>query len=343
MVDREYCLPAEWAPQVAVLLAWPRLAALEPVFVRIAAEVARREDVVITCRDAAVAGHVRGLLAAAGVDLARVRLFEVASDDPWARDHGPWTVIRRGCPLLLDFRFDGWGGRFAAELDDQGSRRLHVLGAFGAEAMASVDLVLAGGSVESDGEGTLLTTRRCLLGPARSGLSQAELERQLGVLLGAERLLWLTHGRLTGDDTGGHVAALVRFTDGGTIVYQSCDDPADPDFVELQAMAAELAGLRTAAGAPYRLVPLPWPRARRGGDGASLPASYANFLILNGAVLVPTYDDPVDVAALAGLRRCFPGREVVGIDARALLGQGGSLHRLAMPLPEPLTLGPGRV
>jgi agmatine deiminase len=110
-------------------------------------------------------------------------------------------------------------------------------------------------------------------------------------------------------------------------VYQSCDDPADPDFVELQAMAAELAGLRTAAGAPYRLVPLPWPRARRGGDGATLPASYANFLILNGAVLVPTYDDPVDVAALAGLRRCFPGREVVGIDARALLGQGGSLHR----------------
>ena len=132
-------------------------AAVEPVFVRIAAEVARREDVVIGCRDAALAGHVRGLLAAAGVDATRVRLHVVASQDTWARDHGPLTVIRRGAPLLLDFTFNGWGGKFAAEQDDQISRRLHALGAFGAEAMASVDLVLEGGSVESDGAGTLLT------------------------------------------------------------------------------------------------------------------------------------------------------------------------------------------
>lgn len=348
-VEPEHILPAEWAPQAGVLLTWPHadsdwrphLAAVEPVFVRIAAEVARREDVVIGCRDAALAGHVRGLLAAAGVDPARVRLHVVASQDTWARDHGPLTVIRRGAPLLLDFTFNGWGGKFAAEQDDQISRRLHALGAFGAEAMASVDLVLEGGSVESDGAGTLLTTRRCLLGPGRSGLSEAELTRQLGVLLGTPRVLWLSHGGLAGDDTDGHIDTLARFTDVETIAYQSCDDPDDPDFVELALMAGELAALRTAAGAPYRLVPLPWPRARRADDGARLPAGYANFLIVNDAVLVPTYADPADVRALASLRACFPGREVVGVDCRALLVQGGSLHCLTMQLPQPLTLGPG--
>lgn len=349
MVDREHCLPAEWAPQVGVLLIWPhadsdggpRLAAIESVFVRVAAEVARREEVVIRCHDAALVGRVRGLLAAAGVDAGRVRLYEVASQDTWAREHGPLTVLRRGCPLLLGFSFAG-GGKSAAELDDAGSRRLHALGAFAAEAMASVDFVLAGGSIETDGDGTLLTTRRGLLGAGGSGLSQAELERRLGALLGVERVLWLGHGRLSGDDTG-YIDRLARFTDGGTIAYQSCDDPADPDFAGLQAMAAELTGLRTAAGAPYRLVPLPWPRARRTGDGAALPAGYANFLILNDAVLVPTYADPADAQALACMRVCFPGREVVGIDCRALLEQGGGLHGLAMQLPEPLMLGPGGV
>ena len=348
MADRPHTLPAEWSPQAGVLLTWPhedsdwrsQLATVEPVFVRIAAEVARREEVVIACRDAALAGRVGGLLAAAGVDAGRVRLHVVASQDTWARDHGPLTVIRRGCPLLLDFSFNGWGGKYAAELDDQISRRLHGLGAFGCEAMASVDLVLEGGSVESDGEGTLLTTRRCLLGPGRSGLSQAELERQLGVLLGVDRVLWLAHGGLAGDDTDGHIDTLARFTDVGTIAYQSCDDADDPDFAGLQAMAAELAALRTVEGAPYRLVALPWPRARQGVDGARLPAGYANFLIVNEAVLVPTYDDPADERALASLAACFPGREVVGVDCRPLLAQGGSLHCLTMQLPRALTLGP---
>lgn len=351
MSERPHRLPAEWEPQAAVMLTWPHadsdwrptLAAVEPVFVRIAAEVARREDVVIACRDAALAGHVRGLLAAAGVDASRVRLHVVASQDTWARDHGPLTVIRRGCPLLLDFTFNGWGGKFAADVDDQISRRLHALGAFGGEAMASVDLVLEGGSIESDGEGTLLTTRRCLLGPGRSGLGEAELERQLGVLLGVDRVLWLTHGGLAGDDTDGHIDTLARFTDARTIAYQSCDDEGDPDFAELEAMAAELAALRTADGSPYRLVPLPWPRARRAADGAPLPAGYANFLIVNEAVLVPTYDDAADERALASLRSCFPDREVVGVDCRPLLAQGGSLHCLTMQLPGPLTLGPGSV
>ncbi len=354
MSDRPYCLPAEWAPQSGVLLTWPHadsdwrplLSAVEPVFVRIAAEVARREDVVIVCNDATLAGRVRGLLADAGVEPGRVRLHVAASQDTWARDHGPITVVRRGCPLLLDFRFDGWGGKYAAQQDDQISRKLHALGAFELAAMASVDLVLEGGSIESDGEGTLLTTRRCLLSPGRGGRSQAELEGQLLALFGLERVLWLEHGQLEGDDTDSHIDTLARFTDPRTIAYQGCDDRDDPHFAELQAMAEELGRLRTLAGASYRLVRLPWPRARYaapGAPGRRLPASYANFLIVNGAVLVPTYDDPADERALASLAACFPGREIVGVDCRTVIEQGGSLHCLTMQLPANLSLGPGTV
>ena len=348
MSERPCILPAEWAPQAGVMLTWPHedsdwrpfLAAVEPVFVRIAAEVARREDVLIACRDAALALRVRGLLAAAGVAAGRARLYAVPTQDTWARDHGPITVVRRGWPLLLDFGFNGWGGKFAADLDDQISRRLHALGAFDGAAMASIELVLEGGSIESDGEGTLLTTRQCLLSSERSGLTEAELTAQLTALFGLERVLWLGHGHLEGDDTDGHIDTLARFTDPGTITYQACDDEEDPHFAGLQAMAGELAAFRTLAGAPYRLVPLPWPRARFAADGSRLPASYANFLIVNGAVLVPTYDDPADARALAAIAGCFPGREVVGIDCLPVIEQYGSLHCLTMQLPLPLSLAP---
>jgi agmatine deiminase len=342
-------LPAEWAPQAGVMLTWPHagtdwrpwLAEVEPVFVEIAAEVARREDLLVACHDAALAGRVRGLLAARGVDRERVRLHAVPTQDTWARDHGPLTVLRGGWPLLLDFGFDGWGGKFDAREDDQISRRLHARRAFGEAALARVDLVLEGGSVESDGEGTLLTTRSCLLDGARNRLGEAELSARLRVLLGAERVLWLAHGRLAGDDTDGHIDTLARFVDPASIAYQSCDDPDDEHFAALQAMAAELAELRRADGEPYRLIPLPWPRPVTSRvDGRRLPAGYANFLILDGAVLVPTYDDPADARALAALRGGFPDREVVGVRCTPLLEQGGSLHCLTMQLPRPLALGP---
>ncbi|HEY0137315.1 MAG TPA: agmatine deiminase family protein, partial [Nannocystis sp.] len=311
------------------------------VFVRIAVEVARREDVLIACRDSELAGRVRMLLRAAGGDLARVHLHAVPTQDTWARDHGPITILRRDLPLLLDFGFNGWGGKFAADQDDQISRRLHALGAFDHAPIARIDLVLEGGSIETDGAGTLLTTRQCLLSATRSGLSEAEITAQLTALFGLERVLWLGHGHLEGDDTDGHIDTLARFTDAATIAYQGCDDPADPHFAGLQAMAGELAALRTLGGAPYRLVPLPWPRARFSAEGERLPASYANFLIINDAVLVPTYDDPADAQALAALAACFPGREVVGIDCLPVIEQYGSLHCLTMQLPQPLSLGPG--
>lgn len=348
MVRETRVLPAEWAPQAGVLLTWPHagsdwraaLPAVEPVFVEIARQIALREPVVIACHDGEVAVRVRALLRAAGGAPARVRLHVAPCDDTWARDHGPITVLEGGAPRVIDFVFNGWGGKFAAERDDAIPTRLHALGAFGDAPLEASRLVLEGGSVESDGQGTILTTAQCLLAPGRNDLDAPALTGLLREVLGATRVLWLHHGALAGDDTDGHIDTLARFCDPRTIAYQACDDPADAHWRELQAMAAELAALRTIDGEPYRLVPLPWPRPRFGVAGGRLPATYANFLIVDGAVLVPTYDDPADAEALARLRAAFPGREVVGVDCRPLIEQGGSLHCLTMQLPRPLALGP---
>ncbi|WP_434423470.1 agmatine deiminase family protein [Nannocystis pusilla] len=349
MVEETRVLPAEWAPQAGVLLTWPHadsdwgptLRQVEPVFVEIARQIALREVAVIACHDAALAAHVRALLRRAGVDDARALLHAAPSDDTWARDHGPLTVMVDGAPRVLDFVFNGWGGKFAASRDDVIPQRLHALGAFAAAPLEIVPLVLEGGSVESDGEGTILTTERCLLSDHRSGLDAPAIEAALRRHLGANRVLWLRRGWLEGDDTDGHIDTLARFCDARTIAYQSCTDTADSHWEELQAMAAELAALRTLSGEPYELLPLPWPRPRFGLGGRRLPATYANFLVIDGAVLVPTYDDPADAEALSRLAGVFPGREVVGIDCLPLIEQGGSLHCLTMQLPRPLCLGPG--
>lgn len=340
-------LPAEWAPQAGVMLTWPHagtdwapaLPRVLPVFVEIARQVALRELVVVACHDATVAAEVRALLGAAGVDPARLRLHVAPCDDTWARDHGPITVLEDGAPRVIDFAFNGWGGKFAATQDDAIPARLHALGAFGGAPLELCPLVLEGGSVESDGLGTILTTAQCLLAPGRNDLGEAALTAALRERLGAARVLWLRRGQLDGDDTDGHIDTLARFCDPRTIAYQACDDPADRHHAELAAMADELAALRTADGEPYALVPLPWPRARFDVQGRRLPATYANFLIVDGAVLVPTYDDAADAEALARLQAALQ-REAVGIDCRALIEQGGSLHCLTMQLPRPLALGP---
>lgn len=336
-------LPPEWAPQSGVMLTWPhphgdwasRLATVEPVFVAIAREVARRERVLISCYDEAHGRDVQGALTAGGVAMDSVRLFVAESNDTWARDHGPITVLADHRPLLLDFEFNGWGRKYRADLDNTLTRRLHAAGAFGATAIEPVELVLEGGSIEVDGEGTLLTTSRCLLSPARNPkLSRPQIETRLKSLLGVTRILWLDHGYLAGDDTDSHIDTLARLCDAHTIAYVACDDPHDEHYPELKAMEAELKALRTASGAPYRLVALPWPRVRLNEDGERLPATYANFLIINGAVLVPTYDDPADARALSALATCFPDREIVPVPCLPLIFQYGSLHCVTMQLPE---------
>ena len=336
-------LPAEWMPQSGVMLTWPRRESpwgaqrpsVEAVFLRLAAEIARRELVLIVIEDERERARIMQELRGQGTDPDKLRFATAPSNDVWARDHGPIVVWRGAQTVLLDFRFNGWGRKYASDEDDRITRRLHDQGVFGRHAREPVDLVLEGGSIESDGTGTLLTTARCLLSPTRNPkLARNGVEEQLAAWLGARRVLWLEHGFLAGDDTDSHVDTLARFCDPKTIAYVSCEDPGDEHYDELSAMGAELAALRTAAGKPYRLVPLPWPRARLEDSGERLPATYANFLIINGAVLVPLYDDPADGEALTRLAACFPGREIVGIPALPLIRQYGSVHCVTMQLPK---------
>jgi agmatine deiminase len=340
-------LPPEWAPQSGVQLSWPHadsdwapvLAEVEPVFTEIARQIARHEIVLVACHDEALRAQVAARLRAAGVPATRMRLHVAPANDTWARDHGPVTVLCRGEATLLDFGFNGWGGKYPHDLDNLITGRLHAQGAFGDTPLEIVPLVLEGGSIEVDGSGTLLTTARCLLAPTRNpALSRAQLEQQLAGLLGLTRFLWLEHGYLAGDDTDSHVDTLARLCDAGTIAYVSCDDSQDEHYAELNAMERELQAFRTANGAPYRLVPLPWPGAKYDADGARLPATYANFLVINGAVLVPTYRDPADDQALARVRECFPGREIIGIDCLPLIHQHGSLHCVTMQIPAEVVL-----
>lgn len=334
-------LPPEWAPQSSVMLTWPRrdgdfarhFEAVERNFIAIAVAIGRCENLHVN-----VAQDAPGLaarLVAAGVPNQRLQVYAMPNDDVWARDHGPITVVRDGKLLHLDFTFNGWGGKFPAERDNALTGRLIAADAWKAP-VETVDFVLEGGAIEVDGAGSLLTTERCLLAPTRNpALDRAAIEQVLKDRFGVSRILWLRHGDLLGDDTDGHIDTIARFCDARTIVYQGCEDRDDPHYADLAAMAEELAALRTTEGKPYKLVALPLPAALYDpDDGRRLPAGYANFLILNGAVLVPVYGDAKnDAVALERLRPCFPDREVVPIECRALIHQYGSLHCVTMQIP----------
>jgi agmatine/peptidylarginine deiminase len=340
-------LPAEWEPQAAVLLTWPHpdtdwapeLAQVEAVYRRIATLIARRQTLLVVCFDEAHREHVGDQLAAAGVPPAAARLAVAPSNDTWARDHGPLTVLDGGGePRLMDFRFNGWGGKHPADLDDRITARLHADGWLGAAPLEHSQLVLEGGAIDTDGAGSLLAVRRTLVDPARNpGWSQAAIEAELRARLGVRRCLWLAHGQLDGDDTDGHIDTLARFCTPDTICHVSAHPAASrAEQDALGAMLAELQALRRTDGSPYRLLALPAPRPIAGAGGAPLPGGYANFLIINGAVLVPTYDDPADEVAITRLAATFPGRVMAAVDCRALIRQGGSLHCITMQLPAAL-------
>ncbi|MBI5443911.1 MAG: agmatine deiminase family protein [Deltaproteobacteria bacterium] len=338
-------LPAEWEPQDGVLLAWPHegtdwapyLPAVEEVFLQIVVQVSRFEEVLVVVPDGAdLEPRFRG----AGARTDRVRTCAVPTNDTWARDFGPITVLGPGGPVLLDFGFNGWGLKFACDRDNRVTRRLREGGAFGATPLRTVGLVLEGGSVESDGRGTVLTTEACLLGPNRNPhLDRGGIERMLAEHLGADRVLWLRHGHLAGDDTDAHVDTLARFAPGDALLHVACDDPADGHYAELARMAEELERFRTPEGKPYRLRPLPWPGPKFDQTGERLPATYANFLVLDGAVLVPTYRDPADARALDVIAEAFPDRQAIGVDCLPLLLQHGSLHCVSMQLPRGVLRG----
>jgi agmatine/peptidylarginine deiminase len=332
-------LPAEWEPQDAVLIAWPhegtdwaeRLAEVETTYVALAAAVVRFQPLVVIVADGRVRAGAERSLRGAGVDLERIRFVELPYDDTWLRDSGPITLVSAQGFQLTDFRFTGWGGKFGAEQDDALVAGLVATGVFGPAAHERVDWALEGGGIESDGGSTVLTTWRCLH-QRHPEQSREAMDTILRENLHARRVLWLDHGYLEGDDTDAHIDTLARFAPGNRIVFQACDDPADPHHEELARMAAELAALRTTEGEPYRLSPLPWAQPIL-DQGRRLAASYANYLVVNGAVLVPAYGDAADDDAARIIGAAYPGREVVQVPCRPLIWQNGSLHCITMQLP----------
>ena len=329
MIQKEHFrLPAEWEPQSGVQLTWPHAETdWAPMLDEITAtyremvEVIERYEPVLTVN----ADHSRH----SSVN------YQCPTNDTWARDHGFITLTDEGGGVrLLDFRFNGWGDKFPAELDNAINRRLYDDDVVRGEYVSQLDFVLEGGSIESDGRGTIFTTTGCLMAPHRNQpMTQQQIEEHLKQVLCAERIVWIDHGQLTGDDTDGHIDTLVRICPDDTLLYIGCDDPDDEQYAELQLMEQELQALRTLDGRPYRLLKLPMPRAIF-DEGERLPATYANFLIINGAVLCPTYDQPdLDGEALRIIGEAFPGRDIIGIDCRPVIRQHGSLHCCTMQFP----------
>ncbi len=333
-------LPAEWEPQDGVLLAWPHvgtdwrecLAEVEPVFAEIVREISRFERVVLLAPQKKM---LEEKLSAKLAKKEKIEVFEVATNDTWARDFGPITVKEGNKPMLLDFGFNGWGLKFPAFHDNMASRRMHDLGIFNAIPIETPGIILEGGSIESDGSGTLLTTAKCLLSANRNPqLTKEQIETTLREYLGADRILWLRHGFLEGDDTDSHIDTLARLCPDDTILFVRCDDSSDSHYEALAAMEEELRAFRTRMDRPFRLIALPWPSPKFDEEGNRLPATYANFLVINDAVLVPTYDDGKDGDALDAVKMAFPGRKVLGINCLPLLRQHGSLHCLTMQFPK---------
>ncbi|NUO74535.1 MAG: agmatine deiminase family protein [Lysobacter sp.] len=347
MTEQALRFPAEWEPQSAVLIAWPnadtdwaeRLGEVEETYIALVAAITRFQPAIVCVADDDVQAYARARLSSARIDMERVRFVEAPYDDTWLRDSGPISLRDGNGFRLLDFRFTGWGGKFDASQDDLLVERLHDQGIFFNSDRQSIDFALEGGAIETDGAGTLLSTWQCLH-ERHPDASREQITAQLSGWLRQDRVLWLDHGYLEGDDTDAHIDTLARFAAPDAIVYQGCDDPADSHYAELQAMAAELAALRTRDGQPYRLFALPWPQpvidVNAQGESRRLAASYANFLIVNGAVLMPAYGDAADAQAQAVLAQAFPDREIVPVPCRALIWQNGSLHCITMQLPADL-------
>lgn len=331
-------LPAEWTRQSGVQLTWPHAATdwaymldeVQTCFLHIAREIAARELLlIVTPEPEEVKRQISDT-----VNMENVRLIQCVTNDTWARDHGAITLLDADEPVLLDFKFNGWGLKFASDKDNLITRRLIDANALHGRYVNCLGFVLEGGSIESDGKGTLLTTSECLLSPNRNGqMTQKEIETYLRNTFHVQQVLWLDHGYLAGDDTDSHIDTLARLCPNDTIVYVQCTDITDEHYEALRLMEEQLKTFRTLKGEPYRLLPLPMANAII-EDGERLPATYANFLILNEAVLYPTYNQPDnDRRAAEVLQQAFPDYEIVGIDCRALICQHGSLHCVTMQYP----------
>ena len=347
--NHSFRLPAEWEPQSGVILIWPHedtdwrpyLEKITEVYLQMADAITRYEALLITARDTEM---VSSLLKERLTEeqMKRVTLFTCDNNDTWARDVAPISLIANKAskdssqPLrLLDFCFNGWGEKFAAEKDNRINRQLHEAGLLQGVLESHKDFVLEGGSIESDGSHTLFTTTSCLMAPHRNQpLTQEDIDKRLRLFFpNVERVIWLDYGQLAGDDTDGHIDTIVRIAPNNTLLYIGCDDKEDEHYEDFRLLEEQLKQLRTQNGEPYRLLRLPMPDAIY-DDDERLPATHANFLIINGAVLVPTYNQPEkDKEALDTIQEAFPDREIIGIDSRTIIRQHGSIHCLTMQLP----------
>ena len=356
----DFALPAEWEPQSAIMLTWPHantdwkpyLRQITDTYLTLSKIITRFEHLLVVTP---IVESTRSMLAEylSASQMSRVHLFEIDSNDTWARDHGPITLVSRNkhnsfiVPFhLLDFKFNGWGEKFNYEKDNAINMQLYYQGAFNAALENHTGFVLEGGSIESDGKGTIFTTSQCLLAPHRNQpFTRENIDQQLRNFFHAQQVVWLDHGNLVGDDTDGHIDTIVRVAPHDTLLYMGCDDPEDEQYEDFQALEKQLQGLFTFEGYPYRLLKLPMPDAiydegdrlttNKESKGERLPATYANFLILNGAVIYPTYNQPEkDQEAKKQIQLAFPDREVIGVDSLTIIRQHGSIHCLTMQLPE---------
>ena len=356
----DFVLPAEWEPQSAIMLTWPHadtdwkqyLRQITNTYLELSEIITRFEHLLVVTP---IVESTHKMLSErlSPEQMKRVHLFEIDSNDTWARDHGPITLISRNkqnsfiVPIhLLDFKFNGWGEKFAWQKDNAINLQLYYQGAFDAALENHTGFVLEGGSIESDGKGTIFTTSQCLLAPHRNQpFTKDDIDRQLKNFFHARQVEWLDHGNLIGDDTDGHIDTIVRVAPHDTLLYVGCDDPEDEQYEDFQALEKQLQKLFTFEGYPYRLLKLPMPDAiydegdrlttDKNSQGDRLPATYANFLILNGAVIYPTYNQPEkDEEAKRQIRLAFPDREIIGVDSLTIIRQHGSIHCLTMQLPK---------
>lgn len=331
--------PAEWYPQSAIQIAWPHknsdwvniLDEVVQCYIVLSKEILKHTKLLIVCADVKdVEKHFTP------TERNRLVLIEIETNDTWARDYGAISVFIDEKPVIYDFGFNAWGLKFAANHDNQITRKMFEKNIFSPNVSYRnhLNFILEGGAIESDGKGTLLTTSKCLMAPNRNEpLTKKEIEKQLKSILGLKQILWLNHGYLAGDDTDSHIDTLARFCSETTITYVQCTDVDDEHYEELKMMEEELRMFRTLNDEPYNLVPLPMAEPVY-QDDYRLPATYANFLVMKSVVLMPAYSTDTDLAAKKQLQKAFPDKKIVGIDCRAIIKQHGSLHCITMQYPE---------
>jgi len=331
-------LPAQWENQEFVQLTFPHkdtdwneyLDEAISTFVNIANIIASYQKCLIVAKEL---NYIKSLFLNNKIK-RNITFVKIDSDDTWSRDFGGITVWEDKKLTVLDFKFNAWGKKFPFKLDNQITKQLKLKGLLKQYKHKSIPFVLEGGSIDSDGAGVIMTTTRCLMEKNRNPhLSQSTIEKQLISYFGAKKILWLNYGALVGDDTDSHIDTLARFVSTNTIVYQSCDDKNDENYQELKSMETELKTFSNLDGVPYTLIPLPHIEAKY-YDNERLPATYANFLIINNAVLVPMYNDLSDTNVLKIFKNIFPKRDVVGIDCSILIRQHSSLHCVTMQYPK---------